>query len=272
MVTLHERMNRLAKAVPLSKEQQIALAQASGTGDVKASQLLVESNLRLIIKFATHYYRMSKRHNKNVDLEEFVNAGCLGLLKSLKTFDATKGASVMWHAQSSIKGQMLGLMSQDDLMRVDLIRNRNKKARKSGKPTISEPITVYIDDVPTDRSEKPKPEFAVVEVDPEQDRRLDVERALRYLNDEEIDVITKYFGLGGIEPMPSYEVRISRTYTTAMKKLGYGIGAMVKPVPLKADNPNRQPKSNRENGRRINGVLSCQMTKPDSANETHTED
>jgi hypothetical protein len=266
-------MNRLAREVPLSKEQQIELAVAAQAGNIKAAQQLVETNLRLIIKFSTYYRNVAKHHHKTVEMDEFVSVGCVGLIKSLQSFDPSKGASVMWHAQAFIKGHMAALISQDDLLRLDLIRKRNKKARADGRDVISEPSTVYIDDTPNNRVDAPKPELVAVEVDPEQDRRLDVGKALSCLNQTENALVTRFFGLDGRDPQPSYKVKVSSTFTGAMKKMGYAVGAMTKPVPLKTDNPNRQTKSNREKGRRINGVLSCQsMTKPDSVNETHMED
>jgi len=75
--------------VPLlaSKEQEIELAKRIERGDEIAKQLLINSNLRLVVSIAKHYVGRSP----NLTLLDLIQEGNIGLFKAVQKYDWRKG-------------------------------------------------------------------------------------------------------------------------------------------------------------------------------------
>ena len=69
---------------PLSAEEELDLAQKAKDGDDKAREKLIEHNLRLVIFIA------KKFENTNVDTEDLISIGTIGLIKAVNGFDCAK--------------------------------------------------------------------------------------------------------------------------------------------------------------------------------------
>ena len=90
---------RQIKEIPLlTAEQEKELALKYQSGDKKAKEKLVISNLRLVIMAA-------KRYNLHTSLsfEDLVQEGNIGLMRAVDTFDATKGWRFSTYAMYWIK-------------------------------------------------------------------------------------------------------------------------------------------------------------------------
>ena len=74
---------------PLSSEEEASYIQALKTGcseeAVKAKEILIEHNLRLVAHIAKKY------QNVDEDMEDLISIGTIGLIKAVGTFDAGKG-------------------------------------------------------------------------------------------------------------------------------------------------------------------------------------
>ena len=74
---------------PLSSEEEAGYIQALKTGcseeAVKAKEILIEHNLRLVAHIAKKY------QNVDDDMEHLISSGTIGLIKAVGTFDAGKG-------------------------------------------------------------------------------------------------------------------------------------------------------------------------------------
>ncbi len=77
-----------AKKLPLlTKDQEIKLAkQYRKTGDERIANILVERNIRFVLKVANEYAR-----NPGIPLADLVQEGCLGLVIAVQKFDPTRG-------------------------------------------------------------------------------------------------------------------------------------------------------------------------------------
>ncbi len=84
----------------LTKEQERDLAQRIEKGDNKAREILINSNLRLVVKYAKAY------NNRGLPFVDLITAGNLGLIKATEKFDYTKGFKfstyATWWIQQSI--------------------------------------------------------------------------------------------------------------------------------------------------------------------------
>src|SRR5574344_1304304 len=78
-------LKEIGKIPLLSADKERDLAQRMMTGDDDAKDLLVESNLRLVVSIAKKYM------NRGLSLLDLIQEGNIGLIKAVDKFDYTKG-------------------------------------------------------------------------------------------------------------------------------------------------------------------------------------
>ncbi len=69
----------------LTAEQEVQLGRLVQKGDPKARKHMIESNLRLVVKIARHYY------NRGLEFSDLIEEGNLGLLRAVEKFDPERG-------------------------------------------------------------------------------------------------------------------------------------------------------------------------------------
>lgn len=74
------------------------------SGDLKARELLIEHNLRLVLDYLHKYIYTS--YNSN-DMEDLVSVGAIGLIKAVDTFDISKNKQFSSYAYMCIKNEVL---------------------------------------------------------------------------------------------------------------------------------------------------------------------
>lgn len=84
----------------LSQECEAELARAYHAGDQRAGQVLVESNLALVVAIAREYRRWG------IPLEDLVQQGSLGLLKAADRFDPARENSLRAYAAYWIRAEI----------------------------------------------------------------------------------------------------------------------------------------------------------------------
>jgi RNA polymerase sigma-32 factor len=106
----------------LTKEQEQALAQRyRETGDPKAAEQLVTSNLRFVVKVAAEYSRFGAK------LIDLIQEGNVGLMHAVKEFNPYKGVRLITYAVWWIRGYIQEyLMRQYSLVRIGTTQNQRK--------------------------------------------------------------------------------------------------------------------------------------------------
>lgn len=72
----------------MSAEEEAEALKKLSSGDESVKNVLVERNLRLVV------YIAKKFENTNIDLEDLVSVGTIGLIKAVNSFDAEKTSSL----------------------------------------------------------------------------------------------------------------------------------------------------------------------------------
>lgn len=106
----------------LTREQEQELAQRyRETGDPKAAERLVTSNLRFVVKVAAEYSRFGAK------LIDLVQEGNVGLMHAVKEFNPYKGVRLITYAVWWIRGYIQEyLMRQYSLVRIGTTQNQRK--------------------------------------------------------------------------------------------------------------------------------------------------
>ncbi len=78
-------LKEIGKVNLLSTEEELELAEKMASGDERAKQILVESNLRLVVSIAKRYV------GRGMFFLDLIQEGNLGLMKAVEKFDYTKG-------------------------------------------------------------------------------------------------------------------------------------------------------------------------------------
>jgi RNA polymerase primary sigma factor len=127
----------------LTAEQEIQLAERIQKGDDEARDVMIRSNLRLVISIAKRYI------NLGVPLSDLIEEGNIGLMRSVEKFDPTKGFRFSTYAAWWIKQAISrAIIDQGKMIRVPVYMNEEimkyKKAveslthRLKRKPRVSE--------------------------------------------------------------------------------------------------------------------------------------
>jgi RNA polymerase primary sigma factor len=96
-------LNQASRYPLLTKEEEVELAKAIERGDLAAKERLVNSNLRLVIKFARRY------EGHGLSLQDLIQEAMLGLIRAAEKFDWRRGYkfstyAVLWIKQSIQRG------------------------------------------------------------------------------------------------------------------------------------------------------------------------
>ncbi len=96
-------LNQAAKHPLLTREEEVELAQRIERGDLEAKEKLINSNLRLVIKFARSY------QGHGLSLQDLVQEAMLGLIRATEKFDWRRGYkfstyAVLWIKQAIQRG------------------------------------------------------------------------------------------------------------------------------------------------------------------------
>lgn len=119
---LKSYLARVSKIPVLTKEQEYKLTvRYYETRDPKIAKILIESNLRFVIKVASEYSRFNSK------IMDLIQEGNVGLVKAVQEFNPYKGARLITYAVWWIRGYIQEyLMSQHSIVRL----GTNKKQKK----------------------------------------------------------------------------------------------------------------------------------------------
>lgn len=188
---------------PLSEGEERRYLELAAKGDVEARNILVERNLRLVAHIMKKYYAQT------ADQEDLISIGTIGLIKGISTFDPSKGARLATYAARCVENEILMHFrslrkSAQDVSLSDCIETGTDGAALSLMDVVAEDC---------DLLEQVSTRETVVAL-----RRAVAE----CLTEQEREVVTLRYGLGGAAPMRQREVAqitgISRSYVSRIEK------------------------------------------------------
>lgn len=188
---------------PLSSEEEAVLLDKIALGDEQAKDVLVEHNLRLVVFLA------KKFEGSNVDMEDIVSVGTIGLIKAINSFKPEKQIKLATYASRCIENEILMYL--------------RKLSKRKAEVSLDEPLNVdgegnellLADILGTDS------DATYTLVEDKVERQL-LEEGLSRLSKREQQIIEMRFGLGGEEERTQKEVAdllgISQSYISRLEK------------------------------------------------------
>ena len=86
---------------PLSSEEEKIYLDKYKTGDIDARNILIERNLRLVAHICKKY------STTNVDMDDLISIGTIGLIKGINSFDDSKGVKLATYVARCIDNEIL---------------------------------------------------------------------------------------------------------------------------------------------------------------------
>lgn len=193
---------------PLTKEEEVYYLQVFKTADGEkkenAKQILIERNLRLVAHIAKKY------QSAEVDMEDLISIGTIGLIKALHSFDNEKQSKFATYGARCIENEILMYL-----------RSKKKCAKE---------VSIY-EPIGTDRDGN-----AIHLLDILESKQLDVVEKIhleknleklkqvfpKVLNNREREILLLRYGLTGEEELTQKEIGkmygISRSYISRIEK------------------------------------------------------
>jgi RNA polymerase sporulation-specific sigma factor len=188
---------------PLSAAEEKKYLALSAAGDIKARNILIEHNLRLVAHVIKKYYSASN------DQDDLISIGIIGLIKAIKTFDSSKNTRLATYAAKCVENEIF--------MHFRTLR------RQSCEISLSEPI-----DTDSEGNTLELMDILCFEDDMldnllRSDRIILLKHCIEnYLDEREKEILKQRYGLCDIRPKTQREVAqklgISRSYVSRIEK------------------------------------------------------
>lgn len=86
---------------PLTAEEEKIYLEKLAEGDEESKNILIERNLRLVAHVCKKY------STTNIDQEDLISIGTIGLIKGINSFDVSKGAKLSTYVSRCIDNAIL---------------------------------------------------------------------------------------------------------------------------------------------------------------------
>jgi RNA polymerase primary sigma factor len=265
-------LREIGRTPLLTPQQEIELARKIRNGDRKARELMISSNLRLVVTIARDYADFG------LPLLDIISEGNIGLMKAVERFDPSKRAKLstyaVWWIRQSIKralsnqsklvrlpvhlgdkmskmrrlalrmSEELGRDATDDELGLEIgiatekvteLRGAGIRPTSLDAPISEDGLTQFGESVADEEARTP---FELLR---DKDLRSKVDDLLKELNGREKKIIAQRFGFGGGERKTLQEVgdtlgvsreRIRQLETAALVKLRRALSQKEGPVEL----------------------------------------
>ena len=193
---------------PLSSKEESIYLERLSTGDEDARNILIERNLRLVAHVCKKY------SNSNVDQDDLISIGTIGLIKGINSFKPDKGVRLSTYVSRCIDNEIL-------------MHFRATK-KLSAEVYLNEPIGKDKDDNVVTLQEVLENDERSVEdaVDLKMKVKLLYDKMKNVLKDRERTILELRFGLDGRKPKTQIEIAqsmgISRSYVSRIETKALG--------------------------------------------------
>lgn len=188
---------------PLSKEEELDYILKARNGDIEARNKLIEHNLRLVVFLAKKY------ENTNIDLEDLVSIGTIGLIKGINTYKMGKNIKLATYASRCIDNEIL----------MFLRKNKKRKTEISFEDSLSydaDGNELHLEDVLGTDSD-----IVTKELEDKIERKILIEE-IEKLNERDKKIMILRYGLFGNEEVTQKDVAdmlgISQSYISRIEK------------------------------------------------------
>ena len=188
---------------PLSKEEEEETLELASFGDEIAKNKLIEHNLRLVVFLAKKY------ENTNIDLEDLVSIGTIGLIKGINTYKMGKNIKLANYDSRCIDNEIL----------MFLRKNKKRKTEISFEDSLSydaDGNELHLEDVLGTDSD-----IVTKELEDKIERKILIEE-IEKLNERDKKIMILRYGLFGNEEVTQKDVAdmlgISQSYISRIEK------------------------------------------------------
>lgn len=185
-----------------SSEEEIALKEMKD-GNMDARNKLIEHNLRLVAHI------VKKFDSKNVELDDLISIGTIGLIKGVDTFNNSHGTKLTTYCARCIENEILMYFRSNNKNNKNISINEPIGFDKEGNE-----ITIL------DVLKIPSPDF-VDEISEKDNVKL-LGDYFNVLDNREKEIISKRYGLNNYEEKTQKDIakeyKISRSYVSRIEK------------------------------------------------------
>jgi len=193
---------------PLSSADESIYLEKLKSGDEDARNILIEKNLRLVAHVCKKYL------SSNVDQEDLISIGTIGLIKGINSFKQDKNVRLSTYVSRCIDNEILMYLRSRKKIQSEIYLNEPiGKDKDDNVVTLQEVLET------DDRS-----------IEEEVDLKLKIKRLYEkikeVLKDREKEIIELRFGLGGHKPQTQNQIAksmgISRSYVSRIETKAIG--------------------------------------------------
>ncbi len=188
---------------PLTKEEEEHAIEAMRLGNREARNLLIEHNLRLVAHI------VKKFDYKNIDQDDLISIGTIGLIKGVDTFSNKKGTKITTYCARCIENEILMYFRSNNKNSKNISLNESIGFDKDGNE-----ISIL------DILKTPKPDF-LEDISLKDNIEL-LNEYIKILSAREKDILVRRYGLLGKEEQTqkviAKELHISRSYVSRIEK------------------------------------------------------
>lgn len=184
----------ISNCKPLSREEEFSLWERyKKNNDIEARNKIVSSNLKFVASVAKNY------QGRGLSYSDLIAEGNLGLIKAMDKYDASKGIKVISYSVWWIRQSILEALDKRNSIEADDLPT---ECNKSELHFESEEYTSEIEEYENDVFYSEESE----ETERREEQKKVISMITENLTNREKDIINKYYGLDGSEPMTLEEI------------------------------------------------------------------
>lgn len=187
----------------LEEDEELKYIKLSENGDNYARQKLIEHNLRLVV------YVAKKFSNTEIDVEDLISIGSLGLIKAVNTYNSSKNIKLATYASKCIANEILMYLRKVSKQKQIVSLDEPLNVDGDGNELILSDLLPSEDNNPIENVEKSTEKEILWKI-------------INKLNSREREIMVLRFGLSGGDELTQKEVAdslgISQSYISRLEK------------------------------------------------------
>lgn len=188
---------------PLTQKQEIEYLEKYHNGDLKAKEILINHNLRLVAHIV-------KKYSGTEEADDLISVGSLGLIKAINTYKPGFGTQLSTYAAKCIENEILMLLRVNK-------KHKNTISVEESLGVDSENNEINLLDIMYDEDENVEKSVENTILSQNLDKLLKT-----YLTKREYEIICLRYGLNNLPILTQREVakklNISRSYISRLEK------------------------------------------------------